>query len=80
MLQGSAELPSPFLKIISLFWKSSSDMMSGFSQFSHSGLLADDMIRHSSNLPKIDIYIFFSLVITHPNRHMRLNAHTHTHK
>lgn len=25
-------------------------MMSGFSQFSHNGLFADDMILHSSNL------------------------------
>lgn len=42
--------PSPFLKMISLFWNSSSDMMSGFSQFNHSGLFADDIIRHSSSL------------------------------
>lgn len=43
--------PSPFLKMISLFWNRSSDMMSGFSQFSQSGLLAEDMILQSSSLP-----------------------------
>lgn len=42
--------PSPFLKMISLFWKSSSDIISGFSQFSHRGRLADDIILHSSRL------------------------------
>ncbi len=42
--------PSPFLKMISLLEKSSSLMISGFSQFNHSGRLAEDMIRHSSNL------------------------------
>lgn len=36
--------------MISLFWKSSSDIMSGFSQFSHKGRLADDIILHSSRL------------------------------
>lgn len=36
--------------MISLFWKSSSDIISGFSQFSHRGRLADDIILHSSSL------------------------------
>lgn len=36
--------------MISLFWKSSSDIISGFSQFSHKGRLADDIILHSSRL------------------------------
>ncbi|KAH0626060.1 hypothetical protein JD844_000774 [Phrynosoma platyrhinos] len=45
-------LPSPFLNMISWFVKSSSDMMSGFSQLSHNGRLAEDMIRHSPLLTK----------------------------
>lgn len=36
--------------MISLFWKRSSDIISGFSQFSHRGRLADDIILHSSRL------------------------------
>ncbi|TNN38153.1 hypothetical protein EYF80_051691 [Liparis tanakae] len=37
-------------QMISLLVKSSSDIMSGFSQFSHRGRFAEDMIRHSSSL------------------------------
>lgn len=36
--------------MISLFWKSSSDIISGFSQFNQRGRLADDIILHSSRL------------------------------
>lgn len=50
--------PSPFLKMISLFWKSSSDIISGFSQLSHNGRLADDIIRHSSRLKQKQGYTY----------------------
>lgn len=49
--------------MISLFWKSSSDIISGFSQFSHRGRLADDIILHSSRL-KQEIH-------THAQKHRK---------
>lgn len=56
--------------MISLFWKSSSDIMSGFSQFNQRGRFAEDIILHSSRLKQRGKHLQMLLTAANkPNLH-----------